>query len=318
MSGAGDQAGAAKRVIVIGGPTASGKSALALALAEAARGTVINADSMQLYRELRVLSAQPDDAAMARVPHALFGVLAGDDPCSAGRWRGMALGAIAAAQAEGRLPIVVGGTGLYIKALTEGIDDIPPVPGAVRAAARAKLAEVGSARLHAELAERDPEGARRIAPGDSQRLVRALEVLEATGRPLHDWQRGTKVPEGRGLSVTTILLMPPRAALYAACDARFAAMVEAGAVEEVLALLALGLDPALPIMKAVGVRELARYIAGEIGRDAAIAAGQQATRRYAKRQYTWFGHQCPDATVCHAQYSESLAGEIFAKIRQLG
>jgi tRNA dimethylallyltransferase len=305
-------------VVVIGGLTASGKSALALALAEAAGGTVINADSMQLYRDLRVLSARPDDATMARVPHALFGILPGDDPCSAGRWRGMALEAIEGARAEGRLPIVVGGTGLYIKALTEGIDEIPPVPAPVRAAARAKLAAVGGPGLHAELARRDPEGARRIAPTDSQRLVRAIEVLEATGRPLHDWQ-GRQMPQhGPNLRFATVLLMPPRPALYAACDARFAAMVEAGAIEEVRALMALGLDPALPIMKAVGVRELARHIAGELTLDEAVAAGQQATRRYAKRQYTWFGHQCPDAAVCHAQYSESLAGEIFAKIRQLG
>lgn len=305
-----------KPVIVIGGTTASGKSALALAIAEAFGGTIVNADSMQVYRQLRVLTARPEDAALARAPHRLFGVLGADDPCSAGRWRAMALTEIEIALRRERLPVVVGGTGLYLKALAEGIDEVPPVSPATRKAVRERHAEIGGEAFHAELAARDPRSAARLRPTDSQRLIRAAEVLAATGRTLGDWRNAAKAGPPRGLRFLTIVLVPPREVLYPACDARFAAMVAGGAIDEVRALQALDLDPELPLMKAVGVRELAAALAQEISLADAVATGQQATRRYAKRQYTWFRHQCPGAFALHEQYSESLRSRIFNKIRQ--
>ncbi len=283
-------------VICVAGPTASGKSALALDLAEALDGVVINADSMQLYRELRIVTARPGPEAVARAPHRLYGVLAAAEPCSAARWRALALDEIAAARAAGRVPIVVGGTGLYLRALTAGL-------GAFRA----------------ELGRRDPEAADKLAAGDSQRLIRAWEVIEATGVPLADWQRrqGTQEGEGGvGGPVWTLVLTPPRAALYAAADARFAVMVERGAVAEVEALDALGLDPGLTAMKAVGVRELRRYLAGALSLDDAIAAAQRATRNYAKRQLTWFRHQMPADRVFEALYRAGAAPPIMAEARR--
>ncbi len=278
------------KLLVIGGPTASGKSALALALAEKLGGSVINADSMQVYRELPILTAQPDAAAQARAPHLLYGVLGIDELCSAGRWLEMAEAAIAETRAAGRVPIVVGGTGLYLRSLTGGLADIPPVPEAVRAAVRARLAEIGPAAFHGELAAKDPEMAARLHPSDGQRLSRAAEVLAATGRSLADWQRDTPAPAAQGLR--TILVSPPRSDLYAACDARFAAMLDAGALEEARAVMARPeFDDSLPALKALGLRELMAYLAGTLDRGAAIAAAQTATRHYAKRQMTWFRGQ---------------------------
>lgn len=297
-------------VVVVAGPTASGKSALALALAEAHGGVVINADSMQVYRDLRILTARPDEAACARAPHRLYGVLDAAEACSAARWRDMALAEIAAARAAGRLPIVVGGTGLYLEALLEGIAPVPDIPAPVREAARALRAALGGAGFHALLAARDPEMTARLAPGDSQRLVRAFEVIEATGVSLAEWQRRPSAEPGLAGPVLRILLMPPRPALYAACDARVPGMIAAGALAEVAALRRRGLDPALPAMKALGVRPLLRHLAGEIDREIAIAATQQETRRYAKRQSTWFRHRFADATVYRAAYSPALARRI--------
>lgn len=277
-------------VLVIAGPTASGKSRLALDLAAARGGTVINADSMQVYRELRILTARPGTAELARAPHRLYGILPAADPCSAARWRTLALAAIEETREGGRLPILVGGTGLYLKALFEGLVAIPPIPQETREAARARHREIGGEAFRAELARRDPESAARLAAGDTQRLVRAWEVVEATGRTLPDWQRAGGTGAGAH-AYRTILLMPPRDALYAACDARFDAMVAAGALDEVRALLALGLDPALPAMKSLGVRELARHLAGEWTLEQAGEKARQATRNYAKRQTTWFRHQ---------------------------
>ncbi len=302
-------------LILIGGPTASGKSALALAIAEEFAGTVINADSMQIYRDLAILTARPGPADEARAPHRLYGVLDAADPCSAVRWRDLAEGEIAAAEARGSLAVVVGGTGLYLRALVDGLADIPPVPAATRAEARRLHQRLGGAGFRVCLAARDPAGAARLAAGDTQRLLRAYEVIAATGRPLGDWQQD-QVAGPRRANVATLVLMPPRPSLYAACEARFAAMVAAGALEEVRALLARRLDPALPAMKAVGVPELARHLAGAIPLDEAIRLGQQATRRYAKRQVTWFRHQMPEAKVIAAQFSESLLQEIFSFIRQ--
>lgn len=307
-------------MVVVTGPTASGKSGLALALAEAFGGVVINADSMQVYRELAILTARPGPADLARAPHRLYGVLPGREACSAGRWRGLALEEIAAARAGGRLPIVVGGTGLYLRALERGLAPLPEVPAPVRAAARARHRALGAARFHAELAQRDPVMAARLAPADTQRLVRAWEVLEATGRSLAEWQAEAPVAGAAPARFLRLVRLPPRAALYAACDARFRAMVDAGALEEVRALLDLGLDPALPVMKAVGVAELASHLAGEAALDEAIARAQQATRNYAKRQMTWLrtqgGLDAPDTIRLAEQHSESLDPKIFKIIRR--
>lgn len=309
-------------VVVIAGPTASGKSRLAQAIAEAFDGVVINADSMQVYRELRILSGRPDAAALARVPHRLYGALPASERCSAGRWRTMAEAEIEAAQGAGRLPIVAGGTGLYIKALMAGLAPIPEIPPAARRAARARLSRQGGEAMLAELARRDPETAARLAAGDSQRLVRAWEVLEATGQGLSEWQQGPPAggamgrPQRGGGSFLTLLLDPPRQALYAACDARFDEMLSAGAVAEVRALDALGLDPELPAMKALGVPELRRHLGGELTLDEATRRAKQATRNYAKRQRTWFRHQLTPSRVISAQFSERVDDEIFPYIRQ--
>ena len=304
---------AAGPVIVVAGPTASGKSAMALAIAEAFGGTVINSDSMQVYRELPVLTAQPSAADQGRVPHVLYGVLPAAERCTAGRWREMALHEIAAAQEKGRLPVVTGGTGLYIKALTEGLAPIPDVPPNVREETASLHQALGAERFHVALAERDPVMAARLAPGDTQRVRRAYEVFAATGRSLASYQAETATED---VSFIKLLLMPPREALNAACDARCRAMIAAGALEEVRALLAQGLSPDLPAMKALGMRELARHIRGEIGLEEAVALFQRATRQYAKRQYTWFRHQLPGAQVWDAQFSESLKAETFSFIRK--
>ncbi|MEE8274187.1 MAG: tRNA (adenosine(37)-N6)-dimethylallyltransferase MiaA [Alphaproteobacteria bacterium] len=303
-------------VVIVGGPTASGKSALALDLAEALDGVVINADSMQVYRELRILTARPGPAAEARAPHRLYGVLPAAEACSAARWRDMALAEIAAARDAGRLPVLVGGTGLYFRALDKGLAPVPAIRPAVRAAARARHAELGGEAFHAALAGRDPEMAARLAPGDSQRLIRAWEVVEATGVSLAEWQRRQAPGDGASPSPVSLVLAPPRGELYTACDARFAAMVEAGALDEVAALDALGLAPELPAMKALGVRELRRHLAGELALDAAVAAAQQATRNYAKRQLTWFRNQMPEARLVESQYSQDLAPRFIEEIRR--
>jgi len=309
---------AATPLVIVAGPTASGKSALALALAEALSGTIINADSMQVYRDLAVLTARPGAAELARAPHRLYGVIDAAEACSAGRWRDLALAEIAAARAEDRLPILAGGTGLYLRALLDGLAPVPPVPPEIRAAARARHAELGGPAFRAALAALDPEAAERLAAGDTQRLIRAYEVAKATGKTLAAWRRGQSAPDFRAAA---ILLLPPREQLYQACDARFLAMMRRGAEAEVQALLARHLDPALPAMKAVGVPELAQLIAGRLTREAAIAAAQQATRRYAKRQYTWFRHQLREGVglskrVIAEQFSESLVPEILPFIRQ--
>ena len=311
-------------LVIVTGPTASGKSDLALRLAETFEGVVINADSMQVYRELSVLTARPGLEAMRRVPHRLYGVLPGAERCSAGRWSVMARAEIAAARDRGRLPIVTGGTGLYLRALLEGLDPVPAVPEAVRARARRLHDTLGGRGFHAALAARDPAMAGRLHPNDRQRLVRAWEVMEATGRSLADWQAaggtgqdGPRPGLGRCL---WLLCLPPRAQLYAACDGRFLEMIERGALDEVRALEALGLDPTLPVMKALGVPEFRAHLAGETSLEAAIAQAQQATRRYAKRQETWLRTQLPGATrksaMQIAQFSESLLDDIFSKIRR--
>ncbi len=315
-------------VVIVTGPTAGGKSGLALELAEAFDGVVINADSMQVYRELEILTARPGPAALARAPHRLYGTLPGDERCSAGRWRKLALAEIAAARAAGKLPLVVGGSGLYLRALIEGLAEVPEVPVAVREAAEARHRELGGPGLHAELAARDPVMAGRLGPSDSQRLIRAWEVLEATGRSLAAWQ-AEGVPGGVTTGAETdagacrflrLVRLPPRAKLYRDCDARFRAMIERGALDELRALRERGLDPRLPVMRALGVRELGRHLDGAESLEAAVARAQQATRNYAKRQMTWLRTQAPPDSVrtviLNEQYSKSIDPEIFANIRR--
>lgn len=306
----------APAVVMIGGPTASGKTLLALTIAERTGGAVVNADSMQVYRDLRVLTDRPGPELEARAPHYLFGILDGADPCSVGRWYELARETLAGLSREGcPLAVLVGGTGLYLKAAAEGLAPVPEVPAEIRRHVRARLEAIGVEAFHQELRRLDPAGAARLAPGDTQRLLRAREVVEATGKPLGEWQDRSPLPP-LGAARTGWLLLPPRAELYHACDARFPAMIEAGAIEEARVLLARGLTPDLPIMKAVGLREIAGFLDGAYGKEELIARGRRATRQYAKRQYTWFRHQMPGMEPLEMKFSESLLPEIFTKIRQ--
>ena len=303
-----------KPVVIIAGPTASGKSGCALAVAVEFDGTIINADALQLYKELSILTDRPGPAELGRAPHRLYGALSASDPCSAGRWRDMALAEMAAASNDGRLPVVVGGTGLYLKALMSGLASVPPLPPSVRTETRLLFERLGQEEFRAELMRRDPELA--VAPHDMQRLIRAFEVLAATGRPLREWQRGTQGENRESYRYACIVFDPPRKALYAAIEHRFEQMVERGVLEEVRRIIGLDLDPSLPAMKAVGLKELMGYLRGEIDLPEAIRRAKQASRNYAKRQVTWFRHQLPDALRVPAQYSESLSAEIFSFIRQ--
>ncbi len=303
-------------VIVIAGPTASGKSNAALAVAEEFGGAVVNADSMQVYRDLNVLTARPGFPATARVPHLLYGFLPADRACSVGLWLELAVRAIAEVRAMGRLPVLVGGTGLYLKALMEGLSVIPEIPASVRDAARALHAELGGEAFRDRLAELDAEAAARLPAGDTQRLIRAYEVALGTGRTLRDWQQEGAANAPVTGPFASIALVPPRAHLYAAIDARFGRMVEGGGLEEVRHLLSLGVDPGLPAMKAVGVRELTSYLKGESELETAVDAAMRATRHYAKRQFTWLRHQFEGGLILDAQYSESQKEKIFPFIRQ--
>jgi tRNA dimethylallyltransferase len=281
-------------LVVIAGPTASGKSALALRLAEAVRGTIINADSMQLYRGLRILTARPAPEDEARVPHRLYGVLDPEDRASAGRWLELARAAIGEALAEGRPALVVGGSGLYLHALLHGLAPVPEIPASVRNASEARLAALGGPAFHAELAARDPEMAARLRPTDRQRLIRAYEVLLGTGRSLADWHRAPQAQVGLPLPRLGIALMPPRAALYERIARRLREMVECGGLEE-LRTLQQGFLPAdLPLMKAVAVPELLAHLAGEVDLATALERAIVRSRRYAKRQLTWLRHQLPE------------------------
>ncbi len=280
------------KAVLIAGPTASGKSALALALAERFGGVVINADSMQVYRDLRVITARPSAEEMAAAPHRLYGTVDGQVNFSVARWIEAALAEIAAAEAAGLLPILIGGTGLYFKALTQGISDIPPVPDEVRQKLRAEAEGVPAPMLHQRLAAIDPASAAKLRPNDPQRTLRALEVFVATGRPLVHWQQ-----DGRGEPALPIercaamFLSVEREPLRRRIDDRFVAMMAAGALDEVAQLAARRLDPALPVMRAHGVPGLIAHLAGEMSLAEAIAKGQKDTRAYAKRQETWFRHQ---------------------------
>jgi tRNA dimethylallyltransferase len=308
-----EKIGTGRPLIVIGGTTASGKSALALALAEAFDATVVNGDALQMYRDLRILSARPDAAAEARAPHRLYGALDGAVRGSVGAWLELARETLESLD-PGVPAVLTGGTGMYLRAAIEGLSRIPPVPAAVSRAAEERFDASGFAAFHADLAVRDPASAT-LKSTDRQRLVRAWSVLEATGRPLSDWQRDAPVTPPLSRRVAQCYLLPPRDGLYAACDARFLEMIEQGAIAEVERLLTRALDPLLPVMKAVGVPEIAAFLRKEIGRDEMIRRGQTATRRYAKRQYTWFRRQTDPRFHENEQYSESLYEKIFPKIR---
>lgn len=281
------------RIWLIAGPTASGKSALALTLAEAVGGEIVNADSMQLYAGLRVLTAGPSPEEAARAPHHLFGTVDPAEGWSVGRWLRAASAAIADIGARGRDAVVVGGTGLYFRALTQGLAEIPAIAADLRRTTAAEFEALGEDAFRARLAGVDAAAADRIAAGDRQRLSRAWEVYAATGVSLTDHQASAAgaLPAG---SWTAVAIDPPRAPLYARCDARLEQMVAEGALDEVRALMARDLDPDLPAMKAVGVRELAAHLRGETRLEAALAAAQQETRRYAKRQTTWMRGQMAD------------------------
>jgi tRNA dimethylallyltransferase len=283
-----------KVAVLIAGPTASGKSALALAVAERIGGTVVNTDSMQVYRDLRIITARPGSPETVRVPHLLYGHVDAAESYSVGRFLGEAAAALEAARAQGRVPIFTGGSGLYFKALIAGLAAIPPVPPEIRAAVRSRLEAVGPVGLHEELARCDPVAAARLRPADRTRIARALEVVEATGRSIADWRHEGMSPLLDVARVAKIFLAPDRAALYRRIDARFDAMLSGGALDEVQALAARRLDPLLPAMKAHGVPWLIRHLAGDISLAAAAAAAKQDTRRYAKRQFTWFRHQLAD------------------------
>lgn len=278
------------KLALIAGPTASGKSALAVALAERTGGTVINADSAQVYRDLRILSARPSLEEEAGAPHRLFGYIDGAESCSAARWAADARAAIDAAHAAGSLPILVGGTGLYIRTLLDGIAPVPPIDAAIREEVRA----LPVAEAHTALMREDPAAAARLAPADTTRVARALEVVRSTGRSLADWQASREGGIAGQVHLAPLILLPDRDWLFARCDARLAAMFDDGGIEEVRALLArTDIPNDAPIRRAIGVPEIAAMLAGEIDRDEALDRARLSTRQYAKRQYTWFRNQPP-------------------------
>ena len=291
------------RVALIAGPTASGKSAAAIRLAAAHEGTVINADASQVYADLRILTARPDADEEARVPHRLFGhVDAADATYSAARWADEARAAIDAVHAEGRLPILVGGTGLYLRTLLDGIAPVPPIDPAIRAEVRA----LPVAEAHRLLTAEDPTAAARLAPADTSRVARALEVVRSTGQPLHHWQAQRVGGIGQRIHLAAAILLPDRDALFERIDARCDTMLATGAIDEVAALLARDdVSPDAPIRRAIGVPPIAAYLSGAIDRNAAVQQLRLDTRRYAKRQYTWFRHQPPPSWTRTTESNET-------------
>jgi tRNA dimethylallyltransferase len=305
------------RALIVAGPTASGKSALALALAQRLDGVVINADAMQVYAELRILTARPTPDEQAAAPHRLYGVRPAAEAGSVAWWRAAALAEMAAAQVAGRLPILCGGTGLYFASLTDGIADVPDPGDAARAEARGRLAEHGPNALHAALALADPRTAARLRPSDSQRLARAWEVWRGTGRGLADWQasRGQPAP----WRFSAILLDPPREQLRAAIARRLATMLEQGALDEVRALLAGHLDPALPAMRAHGVPEFSAFLRGELPLAAALRRAELVTGQYTKRQATWFRHRAlAEAGRTHMIHARIAGPQQFSESEMAG
>jgi tRNA dimethylallyltransferase len=300
-------------VVLVAGPTASGKSALALALAERFGGVVVNADSMQVYRDLAIITARPSAEDLSRAPHRLYGHVDGAVNHSAGLWRNTAADVIASEWAAGRLPIIVGGTGLYFRALEQGLAATPEIPAAIRTRIRAEAEDVPTPALHGRLSERDPTTAARLRPSDRQRILRAIEVLEATGRPLADWHAAPHMlPIVETKRALRLFLAPERARLYARIDERFEAMLAAGALEEVARLAERRLDPALPVMRAHGVPGLLRHLRGEIGLAEAVSRAKTDTRHYARRQFTWFRHQMAGWTFLAPEGAEEHVSSLLS------
>ena len=302
------------KAILIAGPTASGKSALALELAGAYGGAIINADSMQVYRDLRIITARPSPVEEARAPHRLYGHIDAAENYSVGRWCAEVAAVLEATKQEGRAAIIVGGTGLYFNALTRGLAAVPAIPAEIRDAVRARLASKGVAALHGELAARDPAAAAHLRPGDRARVTRALEVVLATGRSLLDWHGENKPPIVDLAAAAKVFLMPDRDALLHRIDARFDAMMAAGVLEEVQALASRKLNPSLPAMKAHGVPWLIRHLNGEIGEAEAVEHAKLETRQYTKRQATWFRNQLPGFEWAEPQAARAA---IEAQLRAL-
>lgn len=298
-------------LVVIAGPTASGKSALAVALAERANGVVINADASQVYADLRILSARPSPADEARAPHRLYGVIDGDITFSAAAWADLARAAVAEAYSAGQLPILVGGSGLYLRTLLDGIAPVPPVADDIREAVRA----LAPADVYAELERFDPAAATLLNPADRQRVARALEVVRATGRSLADWQAEPAGGIGSDVSFHAYICDVDRDTLYGRCDSRFGSMLDQGALHEVEALVARRLPGDRPVMKALGVPPLARHLVGEMSLEAAVALARRDTRHYAKRQTTWFRNQTPDWRRVNPVETTKFVDDIAIKLR---
>jgi tRNA dimethylallyltransferase len=300
------------RAILIAGPTASGKSALAVKLAERLGGTVVNADSMAVYRDLSILTGRPGPADLARAPHALYGHRDAAKPYSVGMWLGEIGSVLTEAGRTGRVPIVVGGTGLYFKALTQGLSNIPAVPAEIRAGLRQEAELLSPADLHAKLAARDPQTAARLRPTDPQRVLRALEVLEATGQPLAAFQ-DRRLPPLLGVGhYIGVVIGVERESLRAAIDRRFDAMMAAGALDEVRRLAARGLDPALPAMRALGLPPLRDHLAGQLSLEEAVRRAKAETRAYAKRQETFARHQLAGFAWTAPEHAETTVLESWA------
>jgi tRNA dimethylallyltransferase len=302
------------RVALIAGPTASGKSDIAMALAKLLPATIINADASQVYRDLRILSARPSLEDEAAAPHRLFGHIDGAQACSAADWAHEAKVAIAETIAAGRLPILVGGTGLYLRTLIDGIAPVPEIDPDIRGEVR----RLDVSLAYAALLREDQDAAARLAPSDRTRIARALEVVRSTGRTLKHWQESSVGGIGDQIEVVPLILLPPRDWLYARCDTRFVMMLERGGIDEVKALFARQLNPALPVMRAIGVREVAATIADPAAATQQITLAQIATRQYAKRQFTWFRNQFPSEWLrAECEINNDTINQLAIKLRNI-
>ncbi len=301
-------------IIILSGPTASGKSALALFIAAEIDAVIINCDSKQIYREIPIITAQPTEAEKQTVEHNLYGVISAAEDCSVARWIELAIGAISAARAKNKIPLLVGGTGLYIKYLTEGLPNIPDIEDDIRAKVRDRLAEIGSVQLHQELTKIDAEMAEKLKPNDGQRIARAYEVIQQTGKSLLWWQQQKSQPFYSKESFQTFFLAPDREKVYENCNKRFVTMVNDGVIDEIKALDSMSLDATLPAMKAHGVPEILSYLHGNMTLDDAIDQAQKNTRHYIKRQFTWFKHQMQDVIFLENLAKEQLKTEMLANI----
>jgi len=303
-----------KPILIVAGPTASGKSSLALAAADKYNGVIINCDAMQVYRELHLITARPSSEDEAKVSHKLYGVIPAAEACSAGIWRELAVAEIETCWRADRLPIVTGGTGLYIRALMEGLTDIPEIPREIREEVTERRNRIGPEAFRQELAKFDPVSAERLNPTDSQRMIRAYEVYLGTERSLTDWHQDAPATPPLEANYQSIVFEPPRDELYAKCEARIDWMIDNGVLDEVRVLMELNLEPSLPVMKALGVPELITHLRDKMTLEDAVSAAKQATKRYAKRQMTWFRGQIVQKYRVNEQYSERLLPEIFSNI----